>query len=132
MLLCLPAACLAFLEKECIYLGCCSPPPALPAAVQPQTSQMRAVSPFATAAPATLSSQAAALPMLLNQDWGASLGLDEAAALPSLRTNAARADSMDAMLSVFTSEQPAARIERLSSLTLSRGLSAVLDGSPQP
>ena len=110
-----------------MHLGCCSPPP-----VQPQPSQAQAVSPFATAAPATPLAQAAPLPVLPNQEWD-NLGLDQSsqtAALPTVYTNAARADSMDAMLSVLASEQPAGGMQRLSSLTLSTGLSAILDAFP--
>ena len=41
--------------------------------------------------------------------------------------SAARADSMEAMLGILSSDQSAASMQRMSSFTLSRGLSAMLD-----
>ena len=53
-------------------------------------------------------------------------------AVPASFADAARADSMEAMLGIFSSDQSAGSMQRMSSLTLSRGLSAMLDSCLQP
>ena len=119
-------------RKQLLHLGFCSSPPLLPGAVQLEPSQAKGVSPFATAAPTALLSQAAPPPVLSNQEWEVNLSLDQSSQTTGLYTKAARADSMDAILSALALEEPAGRMQRLRSLTLSCGMSVMLDFFSQP
>lgn len=103
----------------------CCRPLALTEAVHPAPAP--ATSPFANAIPETSAAQASTPP------WLTSTGLElgsQAAAQPAPSETAARADSMDAMLASLDSEQSAARLQRMSSLTLSCNWSAMLESNP--
>ncbi|KAL3130884.1 hypothetical protein ABBQ38_000212 [Trebouxia sp. C0009 RCD-2024] len=103
-------------------------PPAPPEALHPKATPAPGVSPFATAAPATSPSQAATLPGLATS--GLAPASKTATPMPATSDNAARATSMDAMLASLDSEQSAARMQHVNSLSLSFTLSATLDSYP--